>query len=87
MAGSRQFSLQVPCFCFVHERQMESQPVRGSEDIISLEVQSYIRDLECSEILPLEREPNNTQDRYAVEHPEQVCCCYKKPAVLLECPI
>ena len=56
---------------------MASQPVsRGKEDIASLDVQSYVRgyhayqdiwDPFIGEVLPLEREPNNSEDRFAVE--------------------
>ena len=55
---------------------MASQPVsRGKEDIASLDVQSYVRgyhayqdiwDPFIGEVLPLEREPNNSGDRFAV---------------------
>ena len=54
---------------------MASQPVRGREDITSLEVQSYVRGYHdykdiwnphIGEVLPLEREPNNSEDRFAV---------------------
>ena len=55
---------------------MASQPIsRGKEDIASLDVQSYVRgyhayqdilDPFIGEVLPLEREPNNSEDRFAV---------------------
>ena len=54
---------------------MASQPVRGREDVTSLEVQSYVRGYHVykdiwnpriGEVLPLEREPNNSEDRFAV---------------------
>ena len=54
---------------------MASQPVRGREDITSLEVHSYIRgyhayqdiwDPRIGEVLPLQREPDNPEDRFAV---------------------
>ena len=54
---------------------MASQPVRGGEDVTSLEVQSYVRGYHAhkdvwnpriGEVLPLEREPNNSEDRFAV---------------------
>ena len=55
---------------------------RGSGDITSLEVQSYIIGyliylgsyLESSEVLPLECEPNNTQNRFAVAIKNWQCC-------------
>ena len=52
-----------------------SQPVGGREDITSLEVQSYIRgyhthqdiwDPRIREVLLLQREPNNPEDKFAV---------------------
>ena len=54
---------------------MASQPVRGREDVTSLEVQSYVRGYHAykdiwnpriGEVLPLEPEPNNSEDRFAV---------------------
>ena len=54
---------------------MASQPVGGREDITSLEVQSYIRgyhayqdiwDPRIGEVLPLQREPGNPEDKFAV---------------------
>ena len=55
---------------------MASQPIsRGKEDIAFLDVQSYVRgyhtyqdiwDPFIGEVLPLEREPNNSEDRFTV---------------------
>ena len=54
---------------------MASQPVGGREDVTSFEVRSFVRGYHAykdiwnpriSEVLPLEREPNNTEDRFAV---------------------
>ena len=54
---------------------MASQPVSGREDIISLEVYSYVRGYHVyqdiwnpriGEALPLEREPDNSEDKFAV---------------------
>ena len=50
---------------------MASQPVRGREDVTSLEVQSYVtgyhvyKDIwnpRISKVLPLQREPNNSEE-------------------------
>ena len=54
---------------------MASQPVNGREDITSLEVHSYVRgyhvyqeiwDPRIGKVLPLEREPDNSEDKFAV---------------------
>ena len=54
---------------------MASQPVSGREDITSLEVHSYVRGYHVyqdiwspriGEVLPLEREPDNSEDKFAV---------------------
>ena len=54
---------------------MASQPVGGREEVTSLEVRSFVRGYHAykdiwnpriGEVLPLEREPNNTEDRFAV---------------------
>ena len=54
---------------------MASQPVRGREEITSSEVQSYMRGYHAymdiwnpriSEVLLLERESNNSEDRFAI---------------------
>ena len=56
---------------------MASQPVGGREDITSLEVQSYIRGYHAyqdiwdpciGEVLLLQREPDNPEDKFAVGH-------------------
>ena len=68
---------------------MASQPVGGREDVTSLEVRSFVRGYHAykdiwnpriGEVLPLEREPNKTEDRFAVADDQKNWqCCWPCP--------